>query len=192
MAWGKASNTTASGSTKITSSDTSDSETLQILSHANVASEMDNMGWTLNSDTGTNQYGYRASVNGGTDSATTNSYMRFGGGASAGHDLFIVSYVVNLPTREKLFINDVNRNKNTGSPAPEAFEMVGKWINTSTASTSVQLRHEGSSNWSTSTDLTVIGSDLTPSGIKVIEGTIYYDTDLNKEYVLHNGAWTEL
>ncbi len=40
-------------------------------------------------------------------------------------------------------------------------------------------------------NLTVLGSDGTEE-LNVQDGAIYYDTTLNKEYVLYNNTWTEV
>ena len=41
----------------------------------------------------------------------------------------------------------------------------------------------------------MLGSDVTPASaeaIKIQDGSIFYETDTNKEYVLNNNTWTEL
>ena len=54
-----------------------------------------------------------------------------------------------------------------------------------------QIEHQ-STNLQSGTNLAVLGSDITPSGVKVQDGAIYYETDTNKEFLLYNDVWTEL
>jgi hypothetical protein len=57
--------------------------------------------------------------------------------------------------------------------------------------TRVDFTNGSSGSYDTNSNITVIGSDGTASMI-IQDGAIYYDTDLNKEYVLYNDTWTEL
>jgi len=57
--------------------------------------------------------------------------------------------------------------------------------------TQVDIINDDVGSWDTDSNLSAIGSDGTEE-LNVQDGAIYYDTDLNKEYVLYNNTWTEV
>ena len=128
--------------------------------YGSVASQMDNMGWQFNSDTGSN-YARRISLNGGTDgTSASQTYIRLGGGVAAGGSLFGSGFIINNSANEKLLTSHWVRNKTAGSgTAPERFETTGKWANTSSQITSLQFIHGGSSNWDSDSMIKVWGSN---------------------------------
>jgi len=159
--WQELASVTASGSSGTLDSGTFTAKKYLMIEAYGVTggSNMDNMGWRVNSDSG-NNYARRVQHNAGTDStATSQSFIRFGSGSPAGNDLHISTFIINKSDKEKLFINECNRNKSTGAGnVPERFENVGKWTNTSSQITSIQLMTDAS-NWTTDSYLKVWGAD---------------------------------
>ena len=122
-------------------------------------SNMDNIGYRVNSDSGSN-YARRVSHNGGTDSTSASQdYIRFGGGSAAANDILVNTFIVNKSDTEKLFINECNRNRSTGAGnASDRFENTSKWANTSSQITSIQLINDAN-NWTTDSFIKVYGAD---------------------------------
>ena len=122
-------------------------------------SNMDNIGYRVNSDSGST-YARRVSHNGGSDSTSTSqSYIRFGAGSAAANDIFVNTFIINKSDKEKLFISHCNRNRSTGSgSAPDRFENSSKWANTSSQITSIQLINDAN-NWTTDSIIKVWGFD---------------------------------
>ena len=138
----------------------------------------------------TSTYAMRAQRNGGTDDTGVNQTSIATGGDPA--DSFHVYYIANISGEEKLLMgNKVDASAAGAGTAPERREQYGKATQT-TQFTEIDFDNAGAGDFISSSNLSVLGSDLTLSGIKVQDGSIFYDTDLNKEYVLYNGAWTEL
>ena len=193
MAWGKA------GSTTLTSSGTDMSVTSMTNSKTGMALGLHSSGGTtikLNGENGSNgsgNYAVRRSVNGGTDSTNTqrngdNAYIT----DVRANPHFNVTYFVNVSSEEKLWINNnVHQNSATASNAPAREEGAGKWANTSDAISQFDY-HAWNGTYASGDNISVLGSDITPLGVKVQDGAIYYETDTNKEFILYNNIWTEL
>jgi hypothetical protein len=118
----------------------------------------DNMGSgkiRFNSDTGSN-YSRRYSANGGSDVTSTSlGYLPIGYTTTAIlHNIFIVNNSAN----EKLcIIHDSERNTAGAGNAPYRMEEVGKWSNTSSQITQIDLTQN--SNFASSSVLKIWGSD---------------------------------
>ena len=193
MAWGKAGSTTLSGS----------GTDLSVTSMANSVSGMalgsHSAGGTsikFNNDNGSNgsgNYAVGRSSNGG---AKSNNASRNGDNAYItdvrANPHFNVTYFVNVSSEEKLWINNnVHQNSAGASNAPAREEGAGKWANTSDAISQFDY-HAWNGTYASGDNISVLGSDITPLGVKVQDGAIYYETDTNKEYILSNNTWTEL
>ncbi len=163
MAWGKAGSTTTTSSANSMDSGTmSASKTNQILCNVSGLSASTFCETVFNSDTGSN-YANRGNQNGGTDFTRTsqsdlNMFESYGNTTGA----FLVSYFVNISGEEKLGISQSIREGTSGvGNAPERDEVVYKWTNTSSQITSSTFTPQ-SGTINTDSNLTVLGSDMTP------------------------------
>jgi hypothetical protein len=117
-----------------------------------------NSDWRLNNDSGAN-YAIRESVNGVADGAygslteipslSTVSYSQFG-----------MTYISNLPSKEKLSIQHVVGQNTAGAGnAPTRMEEVGKWANTSDSINRFDMNDSGTGNYDTGSEVVVLGWD---------------------------------
>ena len=159
--WQELKNTSAGGSSTTLDSGTFTAKKyLMVETYGTTgSSNMDNIGYRVNSESGS-EYARRVSHNGGSDTTSTSqNYIRFGGGSAAANDIFVNTFIINSSSYEKLFINDCNRNRNTGAGnAPDRFENVAKWANTSDQITSIQLINDAN-NWTTDSYIKVWGGN---------------------------------
>ena len=99
--------------------------------------------YTFNSDTGSN-YAYRKSTNGGGDGETANDSVflsNHGFDSNPHYDNF---FIVNNSANEKLVIgNRMSQGTAGAGSAPNRQEIVGKWANTSSQITSIQMDNAG-------------------------------------------------
>ena len=192
MAWGKAGTNTLSGaqSNNVITGLTI-SKTNQFFGHviSGVGVNQVEMQFGNGSIDGSSIYAFRKSDNGGTDGVSASTSVFKLHNSSSQQDKFYVGYIVNIATEEKIGIGHIVEANTTGNNAPNRAESVGKWSNTSVQFD--QIEHQ-STNLQSGTNLAVLGSDITPSGVKVQDGAIYYETDTNKEFLLYNDVWTEL
>jgi len=147
-----------------------------------------------NNDTGSN-YSFRYSGNGGTDTtATAQNHLRWGAGTAVNQE-FVIGYMINIATEEKLSISFCNYSTATGAgTAPSRQENVGKWVNTSDLITSYSDKNGDTGDYggyASDSNLTALGSDGVES-LNVQDGAVYYETDTNKSYILYNSTWSEL
>lgn len=145
----------------------------------------------LDNDSGSN-YAGRYSFNGGGDGTLTSQTQAHLYSNVNTLDEFDVAYIINMAAEEKLMIGfAVNGTTSGAGTAPSRGELVSKWVNTSDQFTRIDAVNLESGDADTGSNLSALGSDGTES-ITVQDGAIYYDTDLNKEYVLYDNAWTEV
>ena len=194
MAWIKAGTTTlTSAGDDITISNTTSNKFNQFLMHTieSVRTTMLVRVGNGSLDSGSN-YARRYNANGGSEGTTvsTTSFLGYWNGNV--NSRFNVSYMLNISSEEKLYIDFLNENVTAGAgTAPERAEHVGKWANTSSQFDYIGTVNSGAGDYDTDSNISAIGSDGTES-LNVQDGAIYYDTDLNKEYVLYNNTWTEI
>jgi hypothetical protein len=159
--WEELASVSGDGTSKTLSSGTFTAKKyLWIQAYGSVATQMDNMGLQFNSDTGSN-YARRISLNGASDATSiSQTYIRLAGGSATNGSLFGSGFIINNSANEKLLTSHWARNRTSGAgTSPERFESTGKWANTSSQITSVQLRHDGSSDWDSDSIIKVWGSD---------------------------------
>ena len=139
-------------------------------------------------------YARRRSYNGAADSTDTSQVQIEYLGDEAS-DRFEVIYGSNIASEEKLNIHfAITRNTAGAGNAPNRAEAVSKADTTTNSGQYTRIdcnNTGGSGDFDTNSNISALGSDGTES-IVVQDGAIYYDTDLNKEYVLYNNTWTEV
>lgn len=166
MAWGKAGSTTLTGAgDTITVSGITASKFNQTLSHVIQTTSNIRMATRVGNgsiDTGSN-YANRSSENGTSEAtATSQTYHKNSGSVSS--DMFTINYAFNIATKEKLFIShNVVRSTAGAGTAPQRMESVGKWANTSDQFNYIETVNDQAGDYTTDSNLTVIGSDLTPA-----------------------------
>jgi len=129
--------------------------------------------------------------NGGTENtSTTLTYSLAGYWGS--EDSLGINYICNVSGKEKLNIMySVARGSAGAGNYPNRRESVGKFTETTGQITDIEGFNEQAGSFDINTNLTVLGSEGIEE-LNVQDGAIYYDTDLNKEYVLYNNTWTEV
>ncbi len=194
MAWGKAgSDTLSSAGDTLTTGTFTSSKFNQVMTHKipSGATQTDIQLGNTTIDSG-NNYSYRWSEDGGSDQTTT-------GTSKIAHDVFfnstidtfMINYIVNISSEEKLAISfHVGETSGSGTP-PHRSELVGKWANTSNQFDIVNGTNTSGGSFNTDTNLTVLGSDAVASAT-VQDGAIFEETDTNKHYLLDDGTWTEI
>ena len=198
MAWGKAGSTTlSSASATIDVSSLSNNKCLMALTHK-ISGGDSVVRYRLNSDTGSN-YARRYSENGGADGTSTSTFIASG----YNKDGFGVAYIVNISSEEKLLIyHDVDSNTAGAGYAPRRVEEVAKWVNTSEVIDEINIINGGADNFATDSNLTVLGSDITPAAAipfvaNAQEGSRAEITDSRKMYykfdanAYHSEVWYE-
>tara|TARA_R110002012_G_scaffold311813_1_gene521577 strand:+ start:164 stop:745 length:582 start_codon:yes stop_codon:yes gene_type:complete len=193
MAWRKAGTTTlgSAGST-ITVSSLSSNKFMNTMHHQFASSGTPACSYRMGNgslDTGSN-YTLRKSENGGSDETLTSiARADFAGGTPS---TLGIGYVINIASEEKLGIYFAVEQSTAGAGnAPNRRETVAKYTNTSDEIDTYGMVNLASGSYDTGSNATVLGSDGTES-LNVQDGAVYYDTTLNKEYVLYNNVWTEL
>ena len=192
MAWAKAGSTTLGSAGDNVSVTGTASKFNQILFHKiNDSSSGVNPNLTFNSDSGSN-YTQRNSTNGGSDGTLVNQAKLEFTNSGVTPTSFVVGYSINISANEKLnMIFDVEEKTAGAGTAPNRIEHVSKWVNTSSQITTVNMGNDDSGDYAVGSNLTVLGSDGTES-ISIQDGAVYYDTDLNKSYILYGTTWSEL
>ena len=114
-------------------------------------------GVAINSDTGSN-YAWRESRNGGGDNTlTSQTEMQLTGGDP--DPVFINGFMINNSANEKLCIWNINQGNTAGAgTAPERREQVGKWTNTSSQITKLEIKATAG-NFTANSIIKVWGSD---------------------------------
>ena len=136
-------------------------------------------------------YAVRSSALGAADTTSTSQSNYWIGDSTSANDEFSISYIVNISGEEKLVISHaMGRNTAGAGNAPRRREHVAKFTVT-TGQVTEYNSVPSTSTFATDSNISAIGSDGT-AALNVQDGAIYYDTDLNKEYVLYNNTWTEI
>jgi len=194
MAWRKAGSTTLSStSDTITVSGMTSNTFNQILNHAIPNNDSTQTRYSVNGVDSGSKYSYRNTKLGQYHSTGVdqNNVLYDMGGEDS--DKFSITYVYDVAGEEKLAIGFGISRKDAGAGnAPARNEIVWKYETTSARVTSVKDDTSAQTGtYAIDSNVTVIGSDGTEV-LNVQDGAIYYDTTLNKEYVLYNNTWTEV
>ena len=195
MAWIKAGSTTlgSAGDTLTTSTFTPSTFNMFMVHVLKTGGNARGFGRVGNStiDTGSN-YAYRRSPNGGSDSPFTSQSVLYTPDVEDTSTELHVGYYVNISAEEKLFIMHIAQDGGSGAGNdPDRAEEASKWTNTSNQINIQQVYNTAGGDLDTNSNITVLGSDGVEE-LNIQDGAIYYDTDLNKEYVLYNNTWTEV
>ena len=186
MAWGKAGSTTlASTGDTLTTTGMTASIFNQFLFHTLASGNADTR-YKYNS---TDQMALRYSQNGGSDATSTSDtppqqiWVGYG-------DHFNVNYMANISGEEKLVITfDVTATATGAGTAPARMESVHKSVQ-SDQITEINISNGGSGDYLTDSNLTVLGSDMTPAAAIVFAenaqtGSRAEITDSRKMYSLN-------
>jgi len=195
MVWGKA------GSTTVNSGDDCDITSMTASTTSQIITSVITSGNTygrllFNDDSGTGSgvYNRRGNSNGGT--TFTGRMTEIENTHDTATDKFTVSYVCDVSGEDKLQILSYVDNGTDGANSPNRMEFVFKYSPTSASTiTRVDLFNTTSGDFTTGTNLTVLGSDITTVAVvdaKVQNGAIFEETDTNKHYLLDDGTWTEI
>ena len=110
----------------------------------------------------TSQFAYSRSYNGGSDSSATSQehgWGATGGNASIGENVFYVGTINNKSSQEKLgFLDGVLSNTAGATNAPDRFETVAKYVNTSTQINIMKIG-VGGNTYASGSELIVLGCD---------------------------------
>ena len=192
MVWAKAGTTTLSTSASEVEATISANKFNQILNHV-ITAGSGNIGtrYRFNDDSGS-KYAQRFSHDGGSDGTNVNQAQVFTEINDADEDRFQIGYLCSISGEEKLGINHLTETASGASNAPQRSETIFKYVPSPDATiTSVKVMETVAGSFGSNTNVSVLGSDGTEE-LNVQDGAIYYDTDLNKEYVLYNNTWTEV
>ena len=163
-----------------------------ILSHTlpsgNIASYM-----SFNSSTA-GEYAYRQWENNGGDStATGQTVVVYDTGGSA-NDKFEITYICDISGHNKLCIGfGIARGGSGAGTNVLRGDYIWKRANNSTITTVENDTSAQTGTFAIGSNISALGSDLTAtSELTVQDGSIFYETDTNKSYVLSSNVWTEL
>jgi hypothetical protein len=192
MVWAKAgSDTLSSAGDTLTVSGMTASKFNMILGHT-LWSTYGGVRIVCDNDTG-NNYAERRSVDGATDGTVVNTSNIDFWADNTKYDSIHVGYFVNVNAEEKLFIGFVGAQGATGEgTAPNRREVVGKYTGSSQV-TRIDFDNENSGLGDILTDsnLSALGSDLTPSaGITDVQtNSIFIDPSTGKRYWFNGTTW---
>ena len=174
----------------MTVSDMSANKFNQFMYHALQDTSTISMDITFNNNTNS-VYSKRWSDNGGTDSTSVSQANASNTGWSG--DTFTVQETISISGEEKLnILHTIDRSTAGAGNAPTRREQVTKFVPSPDADiTRIDSNNSQAGDYVSSSNLSALGSDGTEE-LNVQDGAIYYDTDLNKEYVLYNNTWTEV
>lgn len=156
-----------------------------------------NLRLRLNGSSSATVYGDRFSVNGGADSTIApngdgwiNAEVNL---TNNDYDKFIVGFIMDVASEEKLLMFwNCDRNASGAANAPNRLEGVSKFVPSPTARvTSITIRNGNTGDYAIGSNVSVLGSELTPASAKTIEtGSIYIDTDTNQRYFWNGSSWS--
>jgi hypothetical protein len=163
MVWGKA------GSTTLTSAgDDVDITSLAESTNRMIMSHMINSGACQNkvtfNDTGSSKYATRNEYNDDADSTQINQNFipHWDGNDNASNDQFVVSFLSDIDGEEKLGLYWGIDRGTAGANTIRSRNMVYKYINTPKI-TSLDLNNQGAGSYDTGSNITALGSDVTPA-----------------------------
>ena len=197
MAWGKAGSTTLSSTgDDIDITSLSESKTRVIMSHVLNSGACQNK-VTFN-DTGSSKYACRIQYNDDAEDLRINQNFipHWDGNDNASNDQFVVSYFCDVEGEEKLGMYwSIDRGTAGAGNTIRAREVVYKFIDTPKI-TRFDLNNQGSGDYGADSNVTILGSEITPAaavpalGANVQVGSRYEETDTRKMYNLQGASTT--
>ena len=162
MAWERLAHVALSSAGDTISSGTiTGKKNLKVILHLTSTGGNVNPSLRFNSDSGSN-YAIRDSDGGGTDDTqTSQTGIRLSQGSHGGNDgVFCVNFeITNVSDKEKLCIGHGIRMSATGAGnAPDRYEIVSKWANTSAQITSIDVVNSGTGDFAIGSYITVLGA----------------------------------
>lgn len=185
MAWGKNGNAVGTGSTSFDMTLDTNSTCNEIL--VSSVEQTQNQEFQFNSDTG-NNYSRRWEGNG-----TEYTQTSVNGAPNAGTSPSMsVSWILNIATEEKLIMSFSCYAQSSGAGnAPGREIQAEKWTNTTDQINTIKLKNETTAvNFTSSSDMTALGSDLTPAAVNLPDGTLFVEKDTANRYWLSSGTWS--
>ena len=158
--WVELGRTTAGGTTdSLDVTSLADKRYYMILS-SKLSSGNADIRFRFNGDTGTN-YARRQNFDGGTDgTATSQNVITSGNGAEISTPAFLVGYIANLSSKEKLMQTWKCKQDTAGAgTSPHRTEVVSKWANTSAAINQITMLNAESGDYASGTEFVVLGWD---------------------------------
>jgi hypothetical protein len=194
MAWAKngTPSTLGSAGDVMTISDLTASKFNQFMCHV-IGSGAMSLGGTFNNSTGS-EYARRREENGDADYTEVSQTVMSLGLGGGGIDKLCITYAVKISGEEGLVISDVvGQNVAGAGSAPTRENNFCKWVPSTLTDTIDRFDFDNGAagDYLISSNLSALGSEGVES-LNVQDGAVFYDTDLNKSYVLYNNAWTEL
>ena len=191
MVWGKNGSKTLTSAGELTDVTLTANTFLTLMNHNVGLSANNDIDINFNNDTTTN-YADRFSRDGGAENtSTSNGSPRIisSGGA---FDSFVIGHIINVFSEEKLMIIHGMQSGGTGAGVAPSRRNEGvlKWANTSSQITEIDITTTSTATMASDSNLTVLGSDLTPAaavpalGANVQVGSRYEETDTRKMYNL--------
>ncbi len=192
MAWGKAGSTTLTSSGSSVEATITASKFNQILNHV-ITAGTGNIGtrYRLNDDSGST-YAQRWSQDGAADGSAASQGQVFTEINDADEDRFQIGYVCAISGEDKLGINFLIETATGAGTAPQRSETVFKYVPSPDAEvTSVKVMETVAGSFGSDTNLSALGSDLTPSaGIQNAQtNSIFIDPSTAKRYWFNGTTW---
>ena len=192
MAWAKNGSTTLSSTgDTITVSSLTANKTNQFLLHALESSSLTtNHNLTFNNNSGS-VYARRIASNGNADTTSVNRANIPISNASYGEHL-IVMYVCSVPNEEKLMMSfSCAKSANGAGNVVSRDENFAKFVPSPDANiTRVDINNSYTGDYASGSNLSALGSELTPASATTIEtGSIYIDTDTANRWWFDGTYW---
>ena len=162
MAWAKLATNTLTGTTDPINITFTETKFIQTLSHDLPTTTRIQPQIEFNSDGASTNYAARYSINGGADATQTSTASgRYGAGTTVDWE-FIVGYIINIATEEKLMISFCIYGSDAATNAPSRQETVTKWANTANQINEIDDDNEDTGDYggyATGSNLTALGTD---------------------------------
>jgi hypothetical protein len=161
MTWTQIANVKLTSSGDTLDSGTMDEYKMYVIHAFRLATgNLDNEKLRFNNDSGSN-YSYRHATNGASDSTNINDSGINFNGQTAAQNGFINIYVFNFASGEEKLAMNIDCRENAAGAGNCVNEQVswGKWANTSSNITQIQLDNGGTGDYDTDSFMTIYGAN---------------------------------